>query len=58
MRKVQGKGEIWFTNHIWLIGKAFAGQPVALRPTVEDGKYDVIFCHHKIAEIDLREAKP
>lgn len=58
VRKVQGKGEIWFTNHIWPIGKAFAGQPVALRPTVEDGKYDVIFCHHKIAELDLREARP
>jgi transposase InsO family protein len=58
VRKVQAKGEIWFTNHRWPVGKAFVGQPVALRPTVQDGKYDVIFCHHKIAELDLREASP
>ena len=58
VRKVQAKGEIWFANHEWPVGKAFTGQPVALRPTSVDGRYDVIFCHHKIAELDLREARP
>ena len=33
--------------------QARLGQPVALCPTVRDGKYDVVFCQHKIAEIDL-----
>ena len=55
VRKVQNKGELSFANRIWLVGKAFEGQTVALRPTTVDGRYNVIFCQHKIAEIDLRE---
>jgi transposase InsO family protein len=56
VRKVQAKGVIWFANRTWPVGKAFLGQPVLLRPTVLDGRYDIIFCQHKIAEIDLRDA--
>jgi len=58
VRKVQKKGEIWFANRPWKIGNAFAGYPVALRPTTVDGRYHVVFCHHEIAELDLREAPP
>jgi transposase InsO family protein len=58
VRKVQGKGEIWFANHRWLVGKAFVGQPVALRPTTRDGRYDIVFCHQTVAALDLREATP
>src|SRR5215469_322133 len=58
VRKVQAKGEISFARHEWPVGKAFTGQPVALHPTSVDGRYDVIFCHQKVAELDLREAKP
>ena len=36
------------------VGKAFRGQPVALRPTDEDGVFSVHFCAHRIATIDLR----
>jgi len=57
VRKVQGKGEISFSRREWPVGKAFSGQPVALRPTIVDGKYDVVFCLHKVAEIDLREGQ-
>jgi transposase InsO family protein len=56
VRKVQDKGRIFFANRIWKVGKAFHGQPVALRPTLADGCYDVVFCQHKIAALDLREA--
>jgi transposase InsO family protein len=56
VRKVQAKGVIWFANRTWPVGKAFRGQPVALCPTVLDGKYDVVFCQHKVAEIDLHDA--
>ena len=56
VRKVQAKGVIWFANRTWSVGKAFLGQPVALRPTVRDGRYDVVFCQHKVAEIDLHDA--
>ena len=59
VRKVQAKGVIWFANRTWPVGKAFLGQPVALRPTILDGTYDVVFCQHKVAELDLRdEAAP
>jgi len=53
VRKVQGKGEISFKGREWFIGKAFAGYSVALRPTEEDGKFKVFFCHQRITTIDL-----
>jgi transposase InsO family protein len=55
VRKVQTNGQIGFASREWSIGKAFAGQPVAVRPIAIDGRFDVFFCHQKIAEIDLRE---
>jgi len=58
VRKVHQKGELFFANRSWRVGKAFEGQPVALRPTTTDGRYDVVFCQHKIAELDLREVDP
>ena len=58
VRKVHKKGELFFANRVWRVGKAFEGQPVALRPTTVDGRYDVVFCQHKIAELDLRETDP
>ncbi len=53
VRKVQAKGEISFKGREWCVGKAFAGYPVAVRPTQEDGKLDVFFCHQRITTIDL-----
>ena len=35
------------------VGKAFTGYPVGLRPTAEDGRFEVLFCHQKIAALDL-----
>ena len=58
VRKVQNKGMIWFANRTWPVGKAFVGQPVALRPSALDGKYHVFFCQQKIAEVDRREPAP
>jgi transposase InsO family protein len=56
VRKVQGHGRIWFRNRVFRIGKAFRGYPVALRPTAEDGLWEVFFATHCIACIDLRES--
>jgi transposase InsO family protein len=56
VRKVQDHGRISLDGHAFDIGKAFIGQPVALRPTRSDGRYDVFFCTTKIAEIDLTQA--
>jgi transposase InsO family protein len=55
VRKVQVKGEISFRNRPFKVGGAFRGHPVALRPTLTDGAFDVFFCHQKVAEINLKE---
>lgn len=55
VRKVQQGGWISFRNRAIRVGKSFRGQPVALRPTLEDGCYDVLFAQHLVAQIDLRE---
>jgi transposase InsO family protein len=57
VRKVQGKGEISFHNREWRVGHAFRGYPVGVRPTIQDGVYDVYFCHQKIAAINLHLPK-
>ena len=31
------------------------GQPVAIRPTQEDGRWAVFFCHHQVATIDQHD---
>jgi len=55
VRRVQGKGEIHYRGHVFVIGHAFHGYPVALRPTTEDGVLDVYFCQQKISKITLKE---
>jgi len=55
VRKVQQKGEIHFRGHVFVVSRAFRSCPVGLVPTTEEGRYDVLFCHHRITTIDLRE---
>jgi transposase InsO family protein len=57
VRKVQTDGKISFRNREFRIGKAFRGYPVALRPTTQDGVYDVYFATHRISQIDLHQLK-
>ena len=54
VRKVQDGGRISFNNRIWRVGKAFAGQAIALRPSGDDGLFTVHFCAQPIGRIDLR----
>ena len=54
VRRVQGKGEIWYRGGPFRIGKAFRGYPVALRPTSEDGVLAVYFSHQCITHINLK----
>lgn len=58
VRKVKAKGEITFNNVFWMIGAAFRGQEVALRPVGED-RWDVYYCWKKIGTADFgkREGK-
>lgn len=54
VRKVDGEGSISFRNRPIRIGKAFRGQPVGLRPSGEDGVFDIHYCVHRIGRLDLR----
>ena len=55
VRKVQQKGEISFRGKTMKVGQAFAGYPVGLKPTSTDGVWEVLFCHQRICQINLRE---
>jgi transposase InsO family protein len=55
VRKVFVGGAISYRNQVFVVGKAFRGYPVALRPTLVDGVFDVFFCHQKVAEVNLRD---
>jgi hypothetical protein len=54
IRKVDLSGKIYFHNQVFRIGKAFRHQPVALRPIDDEPVFDVFFCKHQVARIDLR----
>jgi transposase InsO family protein len=53
VRKVCGGGRVSFQGVACMIGTAFAGQRVAVRPTAVDGKMEVFYCHQRVAKIDL-----
>ena len=55
VRKVQRKGQFQYAGKTYVVGKAFHGYPIALRPTTQDGLWNVHFCHQKIATIDSRD---
>lgn len=53
VRRVQQQGYFSYRGRSLRVSKAFAGYPVALRPTVSDSVLEVFFCHQKIAQINL-----
>jgi hypothetical protein len=56
VRKVQATGKISFAGRYFRVGRPFQGQPVAVRPTISDGLYDVFFATHRIGMIDLHQS--
>jgi transposase InsO family protein len=56
VRSVNEKGHLRFKGRSFLVGKAYAGYPVALRPTELDGVWDVFFCCDSIAELSLHSS--
>jgi transposase InsO family protein len=54
VRKVQDKGVIFFKGRIWPVADCLRGQPVALRATGIDGRFDIRFCAQNIGHLDLR----
>lgn len=55
VRKVQDRGRIGFRGRVYRVGRAFIGEPVALRPSDDDGIWEVYYCAQPISKIDLRE---
>ena len=55
VRRVQDKGEVSFKGRTFKVSNAFRGHPVALRPTSNDGVWDVFFYTSTIAQLDLRQ---
>jgi len=53
VRRVDAAGKLSFKNKTFRVGRAFRGYQVALRPTNNDGCFDVFFDHHPIATINL-----
>jgi len=51
---VQADAEIRFHGRQFKVGKAFIGLPVAIRPTLTDGVFHLLFAHSVIRTIDLR----
>jgi transposase InsO family protein len=58
VRTVQIRGHIHHRGRKILVGKAFRGYPVALRPTSEDGVVDIYFCRQKVRRVNLRGEQP
>lgn len=57
VRRVGPAGYISYGKDRYQVGRAFTGNPVALRPTKEDGVLEVFFSRHRVARIDLRTKK-
>lgn len=58
VRRVQGGGVISFQGRRLRVGKAFIGEVVALRPTEEDGAWNVYYNKQRVGRVDLRSTQP
>jgi transposase InsO family protein len=55
VRRVHPTGYISFRGRRFKVGKAFDGQPVAVRPTPTDGIWNVYFCHQHVRTLDFKQ---
>jgi transposase InsO family protein len=55
VRKADQEGDISFRGHRLRLGRPFRGEPIAVRPTSQDGVFSIHFCTHQIGTFDLRE---
>lgn len=57
VRKVNPVGQFSFQGRVWKISQAFAGEPIGLRATTEDGQWEIHYCGYKIGHIDMNKPK-
>ena len=53
VRTVSIHGSISWRGRRHFVSRGLAGEPVALRPTLEDPVWEVVYCHRHVATIDL-----
>lgn len=53
LRRVSARGSISVERRGLFVGRGLIGQPVAVRPTLEDDLVDIYFVHHHIGRYDL-----
>lgn len=54
VRIVKRHGVISLQNRRYFVGRGLAGEPVAVRPTTQDGVVQVYYCHQLVKTIHLR----
>lgn len=55
VRTVSVHGFIRWQGRRRFVSRGLAGEPVAIRPTVETETWEVIYCHRQVATIDLTD---
>jgi transposase InsO family protein len=55
VRLVTVHGSIQWQRRRHFVSRGLVGQPVAVRPTLVDGCYAVLYCHRQVATIDLND---
>ena len=58
VRKVQQNGIIHFKGKRYWVGRSLLELHVAVRPTLNDGVYDVYFCRQRISQINQHPGSP
>jgi transposase InsO family protein len=58
VRSVHRQGYIKFQGSAHMLGLAFGGQRVVVRPTSTDAVWEVFFYHHRVSTIDCRSLAP
>jgi len=56
VRRVQQNGWFSFKGRDFKVSKAFHAQRIALRPSAEDGVWDIVFIAQRISRVNLRDA--
>ncbi len=56
VRKLNPVGQMRFEGRVYKLSEAFAGHPVAVRPTPEDGVWHVYFCHQRIGVLNQHDS--
>lgn len=54
VRKVSAHGKISFKKKLFRVGKAFIGQPVAVRPHTIKNQWNIYYCHQQIRTITFK----